>query len=144
TGSVETGKLVIKRAADRVCPVTSELGGKSPFLVFPDADLDEAARLAVKAFVYNSGQICSAGTRLLVHQSVTEAFTAKLAAALANVTVGPGVANEDIGPVISRAQMERVLGYVEIGKAEGATLVCGGERLATDGLDQGYFVAPTL
>lgn len=144
TGSVSTGKAVIKRAADRICPVTSELGGKSPFLVFADASLDDAARLAVKAFVYNSGQICSAGTRLLVHESVAEAFTAKVVEQLKKVTMGPGSADCDIGPVISEQQMERVLGYLEVGVREGATLAYGGHRVFDGGLGEGYFVAPTL
>lgn len=144
TGSVATGKIVIKRAADRICPVTSELGGKSPFLVFSDADLDQAAQLAVKAFVYNSGQICSAGTRLLVEASVAEAFTRKLTKALEKVTIGPGVEDADIGPVISESQMNRVLSYIEIGAREGATVAYGGERVQKDGLGSGFFIAPTL
>ncbi len=144
TGSVATGKLVIQRAAERICPVTSELGGKSPFIVFSDADLDEAARLAVKAFVYNSGQICSAGTRLLVEASVADAFTGKVAAALEQVTVGAGVDDADIGPVISESQMSRVLDYIDIGVKEGAKVVCGGARIQAGQLGSGFFVAPTL
>lgn len=144
TGSVATGKLVIKRAADRICPVTSELGGKSPFIVFGDADLDEAARLSVKAFVYNSGQICSAGTRLLVDDSVVEIFTEKVARALSEVSIGPGVDDADIGPVISEGQMNRVLEYIDIGRQEGASVVCGGHRVSSEGLGAGFFVAPTL
>ena len=144
TGSVSTGKIVLKRAAERVCPVTAELGGKSPFLVFPDADLDVAAKYACKAFVYNSGQICSAGTRLLVHESVVASFTEKLVEALQDVSVGPGSENKDIGPVISRSQMERVLGYMEVGLNEGAKLAHGGEQLTEGALRDGFYVAPTL
>ncbi len=144
TGSVATGKLVMKRAADRVCPFTTELGGKSPFIVFADADLDKAARLAIKSFVFNSGQICSAGTRLLVHESVADAFTRKVVAHLEKVSIGPGEQDHDIGPVISEAQMERVLGYMELGSAEGARLEYGGHRLTGDGLSGGYYLCPTL
>jgi len=144
TGSVSTGKAVMKRAADRVCPFTTELGGKSPFIVFADADLDKAARLAIKAFVFNSGQICSAGTRLLVHESVADAFTARVVENLEQVSVGPGEKDCDIGPVISQAQMERVLGYMELGGQEGARLAYGGHRLTGGELGGGYYVAPTL
>ena len=144
TGSVSTGKLVMKRAADRVCPVTAELGGKSPFIVLEDADLDAAARLAVKAFVYNSGQICSAGTRLLVQRSVARAFTERVVAQLRNVSVGPGLDNRDIGPVISHKQLDRILAYMDVGLNEGATLAYGGQRLTAGELDKGYFMAPTL
>lgn len=144
TGSVETGKIILKRASDRICPVTAELGGKSPFIVFPDASLEDAARLAVKAFVYNSGQICSAGTRLLVHRSVADRFTNELVERLKQVSIGPGVADCDIGPVISRGQMDRILGYFDIGLAEGASIVHGGERLTAGSLSSGYYIAPTL
>lgn len=144
TGSVETGKTVMKRAAERVCPVTAELGGKSPFIVFADADLHAAAQLAVKAFVYNSGQICSAGTRLLVERTVAREFTERLVRALQNVSVGPGMANCDIGPVISRRQLDRVLGYMEVGISEGAVLAHGGVQLVEGELAHGNFMAPTL
>lgn len=144
TGSVATGKQVMKRAAERVCPVTAELGGKSPFIVMADADLDAAARYAVKAFVYNSGQICSAGTRLLVQDSVAEAFTRRVVDRLASVTVGPGMDNCDIGPVISQAQLDRVLGYMDVGLSEGAKLAHGGRRLLDGKLRDGFFMAPTL
>jgi len=144
TGSVATGKTVMKRAADRVCPFTTELGGKSPFIVFADADLDKAAALAVKAFVFNSGQICSAGTRLLVHTSVAEPFTRLVVEALTQLDVGPGNSDPDMGPVISESQMKRVLGYIEIGNEEGACLEHGGQRLTGAGLGNGYYLAPTL
>jgi acyl-CoA reductase-like NAD-dependent aldehyde dehydrogenase len=144
TGSVATGKLVMKRAADRVCPVTAELGGKSPFIVMDDADLDEAARLAVKAFVYNSGQICSAGTRLLVQDNVAQAFVDRVVACLRDVSVGPGIENRDMGPVISQAQLDRILGYMDIGLTEGAQLAYGGRRLMEGDLKNGFFMAPTL
>jgi aldehyde dehydrogenase (NAD+) len=144
TGSVETGKIILKRASDRICPVTAELGGKSPFIVFPDASLEDAARLAVKAFVYNSGQICSAGTRLLVHQSVAAEFTSKVVERLKKVSVGPGMTDCDIGPMISEAQMKRVLSYFDIGRDEGAKIAVGGQRLLNGSLGSGYYIAPTL
>lgn len=144
TGSVATGKLVLKLASERICSVTAELGGKSPFIVFSDADLEAAAKFAAKAFVFNTGQICSAGTRLLVDSSVADSFTEKLVNELKGISVGPGHMNCDIGPVVSRKQLERVLGYIEIAKAEGASLAFGGSKLTEGGLKDGYFVAPTL
>ena len=144
TGSVATGKLVMKRAADRVCPVTSELGGKSPFIVFADADIQLAAEYAVKAFVYNTGQICSAGTRLLVHDSIANKFVEAVVSKLEKVSVGPGDSDPDIGPVISETQMNRVLSYMDLGCSEGAHLAFGGHRLTEGGLSRGYYLAPTL
>lgn len=143
TGSLETGRIVLGRAARRVVPATGELGGKSPFIVFADADLDRAAQLACRAFVLNSGQICSAGTRLLVERSVQDPFAEKLVAELKKVSIGPGIENASIGPVISRRQLERVMGYVDIGTQEGARLVHGGHR--PDHCDPaGHYVEPTL
>ena len=143
TGSVETGRVVLRAAAERIVPATVELGGKSPFLVFDDADLDRAATLAIKAFVLNSGQICSAGTRLLVQRGVQRAFTARLIERLAALRVGPGRDNLNLGPLISARQLERVQRYLEIGRAEGAQLVHGGERPA--GVPAaGHYLQPTL
>lgn len=144
TGSVETGRLVMKIAAERVVPVTVELGGKSPFVVFDDADLDAAAALARKAFVLNTGQICSAGTRLLVQRSCVETFVEKLSRELDKVSIGPGTENPDIGPVVSERQLRRIERYLEIGRSEGAHLAYGGDKLEDSRLAGGYFVAPAL
>jgi len=143
TGSVETGRIVLKSAAERIIPATVELGGKSPFLVFRDADLDRAAALARKAFVLNSGQICSAGTRLLVDRRVQEPFAARLVAELDDVRVGPGINDPTIGPVISATQLKRIQGYLQIGLQEGAVLTYGGNRPLNLG-EGGYFIEPTL
>ena len=143
TGSVETGRLVLERAAHRIVPSTVELGGKSPFILFADADLDRAANLACKAFVFNTGQVCSAGTRLLVERSIQEPFAEKLSAELAKIDIGPGLANRAIGPVISGRQLDRVMSYIEIGRQEGARLLCGGKRPDSSG-SSGHFIEPTL
>lgn len=145
TGSVATGRKVLHGAADRIIPATVELGGKSPFIVFADADLERAARLARKAFVFNSGQICSAGTRLLVEKAVQQPFLECLQAELGQVTVGRGIDDPSIGPVISAGQLQRIQAYVEIGKQEGARLAAGGGRPAylPDG-QGGHFIEPTL
>jgi len=144
TGSVQTGRAVLHQAADRIVPATVELGGKSPFIVFDDADLPRAARLARKAFVFNTGQICSAGTRLLVHRRVVDAFTENLIDELRKVSIGPGLEDRDIGPLISQEQLGRVQEYLEIGRREGAMLVFGGGRPSLPGTEGGYFIEPTL
>lgn len=144
TGSVQTGRAVLHQAAERIVPATVELGGKSPFIVFGDADLQRAAQLARKAFVFNTGQICSAGTRLIVHRRVVDAFTEKLAQELGKVSVGAGVEDQDIGPLISQEQLGRVQEYVEIGRGEGAVLAFGGGRPRSLPAEGGYFIEPTL
>jgi aldehyde dehydrogenase (NAD+) len=145
TGSVETGKLILTQAAQRIIPVTAELGGKSPFIVFADADLEAAAVAAVPALMQLSGQTCSAGSRLLVQRSVLKPFVDKLVARIrSDITIGAGIDDRTIGPLVSRQQMERVLHYIDEGLREGATLVLGGKRLTNGSLAQGWFVEPTL
>jgi acyl-CoA reductase-like NAD-dependent aldehyde dehydrogenase len=143
TGSTETGKQVAKLGADHVAQVNLELGGKSPTIVFPDADLDEAVEAAVQGFCSHTGQVCVAGTRLFVHRDVREPFLRKLAMRLDATRVGDGFAEgTQMGPLISRRQYDRVREYIEIGKSE-ATLYYGGGR--PDGVHAGgYFVEPTV
>lgn len=143
TGSVETGRAVLHATADRIVPATVELGGKSPMVVFDDADLDRAAVVACRAFTVNSGQVCSAGTRLIVARRIQQAFVDRLVTELAKLKVAPGIANADLGPLISARQLARVEGYVGIGRDEGASLVHGGGRPGGLG-EGGYFLAPTL
>ncbi|GAA4328882.1 aldehyde dehydrogenase family protein [Pigmentiphaga soli] len=144
TGSVETGRSVMRGAAQRICPVGLELGGKSPFIVFADADLDEAARRAAQTVIQNAGQSCSAGMRQLVERPVLQAFTDRLVANLKAVTIGPGIDDPNMGPLVSEEQMQRVLGYIETGKREGARLAYGGQRLREGRLAGGCFVQPTV
>jgi acyl-CoA reductase-like NAD-dependent aldehyde dehydrogenase len=144
TGSVETGAQVMKLAADHVVPVSLELGGKSANIVFPDANIDPAVMWAMIAIFAASGQVCVAGSRLLLHSRVHDEFLEKLIERTKQLRVGPGLENPDMGPLISEAQLERVLNYVEIGKVEGATLAVGGHRLTEGSLGVGYFVAPTI
>jgi aldehyde dehydrogenase (NAD+) len=144
TGSADTGKLVMTAAAKRIAPVSLELGGKSPFIVFADADLDVAARSAAFTLSRNAGQVCSAGTRHLVDSSVAAAFLERFIAQLKMVKIGPGPDNPDMGPVVSGEQLERILGYVELGKSEGATLAFGGRRLTEGKLAKGFFIEPTV
>ena len=142
TGSVETGRLIMRAAATHIRPVVLELGGKSPNIVFADADLDMAVAEAAKGIYANSGQICSAGSRLVVESRVKDEFVEKLSQRAQKMRVGPGLDSPDMGPVVSQEQYERILDYVRIGRDEGATVVTGGQRPAQFG--RGYFIAPTI
>jgi aldehyde dehydrogenase (NAD+) len=143
TGSVDTGILVMKAAAEHVVPVTLELGGKSPNIVFADAQLEDALKGAMKAIFHNAGQVCSAGSRLLVQEEVHDTFVQELTKRTAELRVGPGMSDPDVGPVVSEEQFQRVLHYLEVGKQEGAKIVVGGDTDNAD-LQEGFFIQPTL
>jgi aldehyde dehydrogenase (NAD+) len=144
TGSVETGRAIGRVAADRIVPVTLELGGKSANIVFPDADAEKVAGSIAQTIVKNAGQVCSAATRVLVHRDVVDDVVQAAVRALSTVTIGAGMTDPDLGPLISRKQMERVLGYIAAGENEGAIRLT--PALAPDGATdgKGFFVAPTL
>jgi acyl-CoA reductase-like NAD-dependent aldehyde dehydrogenase len=145
TGSVDTGRLVLAGAARRIVPVTAELGGKSPFIVFADADLDAAADAAVPGLLMLSGQTCSAAARVLVERRALDDFVARLASRIqARVSIGPGLEDCTLGPLVSQEQLDRVASYVEIGRREGARLVLGGKRMTEGKYASGYFFEPTL
>ncbi|HTC80508.1 MAG TPA: aldehyde dehydrogenase family protein [Acidimicrobiia bacterium] len=144
TGGLETGVLVMSAAARHVRPITLELGGKSPSLVFPDADLDRAAAVLTKALIQNAGQTCSAGSRIVAHRAVHDELVDRLAAAFEAVTLGRGVDDPDMGPVISAAQRDRVLGYIDGALSDGSAVAAGGVTAEPAGLEGGYFVRPTL
>jgi acyl-CoA reductase-like NAD-dependent aldehyde dehydrogenase len=144
TGSVETGTRVMQMAAENVVPVTLELGGKSPNIVFADATLEPAIRGALQAIFQNAGQTCSAGSRLLLEESVHDRFVSTLAKETEQLRLGYGLTDPDLGPIVSEEQLERVLSYLEIGKREGATVVTGGTRAEDGELQHGFFIRPTL
>jgi len=144
TGSTETGKIVMKAAADHTAAVTLELGGKSPLVVMADADLDAALQGVLKAIFTNAGQVCSAGSRLIVERPIAHAFIARLLDATRTLTVGKGLQNPDIGPVISPVQLRRIAGMVKDAADRGMSVLTGGEILTPAGLEQGNFYAPTL
>ena len=144
TGSVSVGIAVAKMAADNVVPVVMELGGKSPNIVFADADLDLTAQGVANAIFQNAGQTCSAGSRLLVQQNVHDELVARLTERAASMRVGPGVSDPDMGPIISKKQLEMIEGYVKIGKSEGAHVAAGGARPSGPDLGRGFFFQPTL
>jgi aldehyde dehydrogenase (NAD+) len=143
TGSVEVGRIISHAAAERLIPVTMELGGKSPNIIFADADLDRALPVVVNAILQNAGQTCSAGSRLLVHESIHGEVMERLQAIFASVDIGPAMENPTLGPLITAAQRDRVLAYVELGRAN-ATIRFGGEALSGGKYGNGYFVQPTL
>ncbi len=140
TGSVATGRAIGRIAAERVIPLTLELGGKSANIVFDDADLDFAATEAARAFSGNAGQVCSAGTRLLVHRSIHDEFVERVAAAVrANWRAG-----ETVGPLITEQQFEQVKSYLEVSRSEGATALIGGGVPDDASLREGYYIEPTI
>lgn len=142
TGSVPVGQQVMRAAADQVTPVTLELGGKSPFIVFPDADLTQAARTAAAGIFYNTGQSCDACSRILVHEEIHDEFVDEFTSAAGFWAPGdPLESGTRLGPLAFGDQFEKVENYVEVGREEGAEVVMGGEA-AGDG--DGYFFQPTL
>ena len=143
TGSTETGRRVMKLAADTVKKVTLELGGKSPTIICDDADLSIAVDGALFGTFFHSGQLCESGTRCFVPESIYDEFMARMLERVKYIKTGDTADYEtSMGPLISAAQLERVLGYIEVGRNEGARLVCGGGRPAH--LKKGFFVEPTI
>jgi aldehyde dehydrogenase (NAD+) len=144
TGDTSTGKSIMRSAADSLKKITLELGGKSPNIVFPDADLEAAIRGATIGIFYGKGEVCAAGSRLLVDRSIKDEFIDKLAARAKKMAPGdPMDPKTRFGAISSKKQLETVLKYIDSGKREGATLVAGGAR-ADIGTGKGYFVQPTV
>lgn len=145
TGSTGVGEKILHAAASTMKRVTVELGGKSPNIVFADANLDKAVPAVAMAVFANSGQICSAGTRLFVQSSIREEFLERLAAFTRTIRVGdPLHPDTQIGPVVSATQMERILGYIDGAPSEGAEALAGGKRMTGAGYDDGFFIEPTI
>jgi aldehyde dehydrogenase (NAD+) len=142
TGSVETGRKILAAAAHGIKPTVLELGGKNPFIVFADADLERAANDAAMATFENCGQVCSSSGRYLLHPKIRDEFLDIVQGKAAKLSIGPGLDNPDLGPVVSQEQYERVTDYIAQGLRAGARLKCGGHRPTH--LQRGYFVAPTL
>ena len=144
TGGLETGREVMKTAADSMKKVSLELGGKSPNVIFADADLDKALPFALKAIFMNAGQLCTVGSRLVLEESLVDTFLPRLKEEVEKLRPGYCLdENTNLGPVISREQMDKIMGYIEIGK-QCSTLVTGGRRLTENGLDKGFYIAPTI
>jgi phenylacetaldehyde dehydrogenase len=142
TGSTEVGKLIVRAAAGNLKKVTLELGGKSPTVVFPDADLNAAIPGASTAIFFNHGQCCTAGSRLYAHEKIFDEVVEGVAAAARKIKIGPGLsADTEMGPLVSEEQFKRVSDYIQSGSNEGAQVVVGGHGRARG---TGYFVKPTI
>ena len=145
TGSVRTGKIVAQAALGNLKKITLELGGKSPMVVFDDVDVDTAVDYALFAIFCNSGQVCSAGSRFVVHEKIHDEFVKKFTARAKQIVVGSGLDEQtEMGPLVSEIQMKRVMEYIEAGKKEGAKLESGGEQLSGNQFAKGYYIAPTV
>ena len=144
TGSTEVGQSIMRQAASNVKKVGLELGGKSPNVIFADADLDGAVEWAMVGIFFNQGEVCSAGSRIIIEESIHDEFVKRLAKTANAVTIGNPLDNPDMGAMVSESHMNKVLAYIEKGKAEGATLVCGGERYTEGECAKGYFIRPTI
>ena len=142
TGSTNVGKHILRTSADSMKRVSLELGGKSPTIIMPDADLEKAIPGAAMSIFFNSGQICFAGSRLLVHEDVYDAVVEGVAQVAKSLPMGSGMKAETmIGPVVSEQQQKRIMDYINIGREEGSEIVTGG---GNGGLNEGYFVEPTI
>lgn len=145
TGGIQTGKKIMKSAADNMKKIALELGGKNPNIVFADAEFETALDQALNAVFFHAGQVCSAGSRLLLEDSIHDAFVERLVERAARIKLGNGFEETtESGPMISAAHRSKVERYVEIGKQEGAKLVLGGKRPAAAGLQHGFFYEPTI
>lgn len=146
TGSIRTARALLKASAEsNLKRLSLELGGKSPNVIFPDGDLDRAMKAAFWGIYANKGEVCSAGSRLLVHEAIYDQFVNGLAERAKRMKLGdPLDPSTDMGSQISQTQMERILGYIEAGKQEGARLLCGGARDAEGDKAKGWYVKPTV
>jgi phenylacetaldehyde dehydrogenase len=141
TGSTEVGKLIVQAAAGNLKKVSLELGGKSPNIVYADADLEAAIPGAASAIFFNHGQCCCAGSRLYVEDKVFDKVVDGVTQSAKKIKLGPGFnPDSQMGPLVSEEQLHRVTGYLDAGRAEGATALCGGKRMG----EKGYFVEPTV
>ena len=145
TGSTETGKRIIQASVNGIKRVSLELGGKSPLIIFADADLDKAVPVAAMAVYAHSGQVCIAGSRLFVEEAVYDEFLQRLVAFTESLKIGDGMREGvDLGPVVSSSQLHKISGYLDVGASEGAQLMTGGEVLTEGPFADGNFVKPTV
>ncbi len=145
TGGTATGRNILAAAAGNLKKVTLELGGKSPCIVFADADLDVALEYTLFACFAGQGQVCSAGSRLVLERSIADSFLSRLATAASGIVLGDGMdPNTEMGPLITTQRTQRVLDYIQSGVEEGARLLCGGHRLTSGPHAKGNFVTPTI
>ena len=144
TGSTAVGQNIMRAAAGNVKKIGLELGGKSPNVIFADTDLEAAVEWAMIGIFFNQGEVCCAGSRIIIEKSIKDVFVKRFAERAEKMTLGDPLNNPDMGPLVSEKHMNDVLSYIEIGKAEGAKLVCGGYRYTEGECAKGYFVRPTI
>lgn len=144
TGSTSVGQGIMRAAAGNVKKIGLELGGKSPNIVFADTDIDKTVEWVMMGIFLNQGEVCCAGSRLIIEKSIKDKFLKKLVERTDKLTLGAPLDNPDMGPLISKKHMQDVLGYIEKGKAEGAKLLCGGYKCTDDDLVNGNFIKPAI
>lgn len=145
TGGTDTGREIMKSAAGNIKNLALELGGKSPVIVFDDADFETAVDNVMFGIFLSQGQVCTAGSRLLLQEGIYDKFINRLVERTKKIKIGPGVEPWcEMGPLVSKNHMDRVLSYIQIGIDEGAKLVCGGKRITEGKMKKGYFVEPTI
>lgn len=144
TGSTRTGQTIASAAVGNLKKVGLELGGKSPNVIFADADLEGAVEWAMIGIFFNQGEVCSAGSRILIEESIKDEFVARLAKRANAMTIGDGMNNPDMGAIVSEAQLNKILDHIQLAKEQGARLVCGGERYSQNECAKGFFVRPTI
>lgn len=145
TGAVETGRGVMKDAADNITDLILELGGKSPIVVFSDADIDTAVEVAIDAMFYNTGECCCAGTRLFVHENIHDEFVEEFVTAAESLSMSdPLLESTDLGPEITRTQLNRTEHYIQLAEEVGAEILTGGRLPADEALEPGNFIEPTI
>lgn len=144
TGSTEVGQSIAHAAVGNLKKVGLELGGKSPNIIFADADFEGAIEWAMIGIFLNQGEVCAAGSRIIIEESLKDKFIKRLVERAQAITIGNGLQNPDMGPLVSKEHMEKVLQYIATGQEEGATLVCGGNRYTKGNCAKGYFVEPTI
>lgn len=143
TGSVATGISVGQAAMANVVPATLELGGKSPNIVFADCDMEATVAGVVRSIIQNAGQTCSAGARLLVEESFKDEFLKKVIEQFGKLTIGAGIEDKDIGPILNERQFDRVMGMINIAREEGEILF-GGNQMTVEGFENGFYIEPTI
>ena len=144
TGSTEVGQRIMCRAAGNMKKLSLELGGKSPIVIFDDVDLERVVEWTMLGIFFNQGEICCATSRAIVHENIYEKFLARLAERANAMTIGDPTQNYDMGAIVSEAQFNTVMNYIQKGKEEGARLVCGGEAYTEGDCANGYFIRPTV
>lgn len=144
TGSTSVGQGIMRAAASNVKKIGLELGGKSPNVIFADTDLDAAVEWAMIGIFFNQGEVCCAGSRIIIEKSIKDEFVTRFVERANNMTLGNPLDNPDMGPLVSEKHMNDVLDYIEIGKQEGAELLCGGYRYTEGACSKGFFVRPAI